>query len=127
MDYHFNVKRRLSFPNMRQISWLPIIRARLRRLQSPVRLGEGPRKDLPMAMSPDVAGTAALAIVESLLLCLGDKKILNERKVVAILTDAAAAHHNAIGETDEDATHLKVATLIDSILKGGNSVRHPHK
>ena len=80
-----------------------------------------------MAMSPDVAGTAALAIVESLLLCLGDKKILTEREVVAILTDAAAAHHNAFSETDADATHLKVATLIDSILKGGNSVRHPHR
>ena len=78
-----------------------------------------------MAMSPDVAGTAALAIVESLLLSLGDKKFLSEREVVAILTDAAAAHHNAIGETNDDAMHSKVAALIDGILKGGNSVRHP--
>lgn len=80
-----------------------------------------------MPLTRDVAGTAALAIVESLLLCLGDKKILNEREVIAIMTDAAAAHHNALGETDDDAMHTKVASLIDGILKGGNSVRHPQR
>ena len=66
-----------------------------------------------MAIPPDVAGTAALAIVESLLLSLGDKKFLSESEVIAILTDAAAAHHNAAGETDDDAMHAKVAALIE--------------
>lgn len=81
-----------------------------------------------MALSHNVDGTAALAIVESLLLCLGDKKILNEREVVAILTDAAAAHHNAIGDTvSEDALHVDVAAMINNILAGGNSVRRPHR
>ena len=81
-----------------------------------------------MALSRDVGGTAALAIVESLLLCLGDKKILTEREVVAILTDAAASHHNALGETNtDDVLHTNVAALIHDILAGGNSVRHPYR
>ncbi|MDZ4066730.1 MAG: hypothetical protein U1E06_07720 [Tabrizicola sp.] len=76
-----------------------------------------------MAEVPDVAGTAALAICESLLLALNDRNILPEREIVGILCDAAAAHSNAAGETGQPELHAAVAALINGILAGGNSVR----
>lgn len=72
---------------------------------------------------PDVAGTAALAICESLLLALNDRNILPEREIVGILRDAAAAHTNDTGEDGMTDLHKSVATLINGILAGGNSVR----
>lgn len=78
-----------------------------------------------MSMPDDTAGTAALAICESLLLALNDHKVLPEREIVGILTDAAAAHEHAPAG-DSDALHAAVAALINGILAGGNSVRrHP--
>ncbi|WP_354539894.1 hypothetical protein [Roseovarius sp. MBR-6] len=75
-------------------------------------------------MSPpvDTAGTAALAICESLLLALNDRNILPEQEIVGILKDAAAAHENAPAG-DQDALHAAVVVLIKGILAGGNSVR----
>lgn len=75
-----------------------------------------------MTVPNDIAGTAALAILESLLLALNDKKILPEREIVGILTDAAAAHESAPPGV-HDALNAAVAALINSILAGGNSVR----
>jgi hypothetical protein len=72
----------------------------------------------------DVAGTAALAICESLLLALNDRKILPEAEIVGILEDAASAHE-ACPPGDDDALHAGVAALIKAILDGGNSVRRP--
>jgi hypothetical protein len=72
---------------------------------------------------PDVAGTAALAICESLLLALNDRNILPEREIVGILRDAAAAHANDPGEDGRTDLHMSVAALINGILAGGNSVR----
>ena len=72
---------------------------------------------------PDVSGTAALAICESLLLALNDRNILPEREIVGILRDAASAHSNDCGEDGEADLHSAVATLINGILAGGNSVR----
>ena len=72
---------------------------------------------------PDVAGTAALALCESLLLALNDRNILPEREIVGILHDAAAAHANDPGEDGMTDLHKAVATLINGILAGGNSVR----
>lgn len=75
-----------------------------------------------MTVPNDIAGTAALAICESLLLALNDHKILPEKEIVGVLKDAAAAHENApAGE--KDALNAAVAALINSILAGGNSVR----
>ena len=73
-----------------------------------------------MPYGPDVAGNAALAICESLLLALNDRNILPEREIVGILQDAAAAHTN---DADQDEIHKAVAALINGILAGGNSVR----
>ena len=52
-----------------------------------------------MTAPHDIAGTAALAICELLLLALNDHKILPEREIVGILKDAAAAHENTPPET----------------------------
>jgi hypothetical protein len=76
-----------------------------------------------MTYIPDVPGSAALAICESLLLALNDRKILPESEIVGILTDAASAHANNPGDDGRADLHLAVAKLINSILDGGNSVR----
>lgn len=75
-----------------------------------------------MPAPTDVAGTAALAIVESLLLALNDRNILPEREIIGILKDAAAAHEQA-PPGDQDSLHIAVAALINNIIAGGNSVR----
>ena len=79
-----------------------------------------------MITNKDVSGAAALAICESLLLCLGDRKILAEGEVVGIMEDAIAAHLNAPADDGMTEMHEAVATLIKSIIDGGNSVRRPH-
>lgn len=76
-----------------------------------------------MNIPTDVAGTAALAICESLLLALNDSNILPEKEILGILRDAAAAHSNDPGEDDHAGLHKAVAALINGILAGGNSVR----
>lgn len=82
------------------------------------------KREANMTLPNDTSGTAALAICESLLLALNDHNILPETEIVGILKDAAAAHENA-PTGDEDALHAAVATLINGILDGGNSVRRP--
>ncbi|SDY91821.1 hypothetical protein [Citreimonas salinaria] len=77
-----------------------------------------------MSEHNDIAGTAALAICESLLLALNDHKILPEEEIVGILRDAADAHENA-PTSKEDGLHTAVAQLINGIIAGGNSVRRP--
>jgi hypothetical protein len=79
-----------------------------------------------MDTNTDVSGAAALAICESLLLCLGDRKILAEHEVIGILEDAITAHQNAPVDDGMTKTHDAVAALIQSIIDGGNSVRRPH-
>jgi hypothetical protein len=72
---------------------------------------------------PDVAGMAALAICESLLLALNDRNVLPEREILGILRDAAEAH-SGVDENDEKRDmNVAVAALINKILVGGNSVR----
>lgn len=78
---------------------------------------------LRMPLVPDVAGTAALAICESLLLALNDRKILPEHEILGILRDAAAAHETAPDEDGKTNLHKAVADLITKIIAGGNSVR----
>lgn len=78
-----------------------------------------------MSINHDVSGAAALAICESLLLCLGDRKILPENEIIGILEDAIAAHRNAPTEDGMTKIHEAVAALIKGIIDGGNSVRRP--
>jgi hypothetical protein len=79
-----------------------------------------------MMVNNDVSGIAALAICESLILCLGDRKILAESEVLGILEDAIAAHLNAPADDGMTKMHEAVAVLVKSIIDGGNSVRRPH-
>ena len=76
-----------------------------------------------MPSNQDVSGAAALAICESLLLCLGDLKILPENEVVGILKDAITAHESAGDSEGHTEMHDAVAEMINGILAGGNSVR----
>lgn len=79
-----------------------------------------------MNTNNDVSGAAALAICESLLLCLGDRKVLSETEVIGIMEDAIGAHLNAPPDDGMTEMHEAVATLIKTIIDGGNSVRRPH-
>ncbi len=77
-----------------------------------------------MHIADDVAGTAALAILESLLLALNDHNILPEKEIIGILEDASAAHAES-PSGNKDALHSAVSKLINNIIAGGNSVRRP--
>ncbi|WP_054008471.1 hypothetical protein [Cypionkella psychrotolerans] len=76
-----------------------------------------------MSAVTDVAGLAALAICESLMLALNDRKVLPEIEIVGVIKDAAAAHENVSAGDISAATHAAVAALINKIIDGGNSVR----
>jgi hypothetical protein len=75
-----------------------------------------------MSSVSGAAGHAALAICESMLLSLTENKIIDEAEA-----KAAAAHRNSVPLLADGgaAAHEQAASLIDEILKGGNSVRHP--
>ena len=79
-----------------------------------------------MSSTSGAAGHAALAICESMLLSLTENKIIDQAEARAILEDAAAAHRNSMPLLTDGgaAAHEEAATLIEAILKGGNSVRH---
>ncbi len=84
-----------------------------------------PSSTLPTAppLGPEVTAAAALAICESLMLALNDRKVLPEREIIGILQDAAAAHANHPGDDGQASLHAAVADLIHRIIDGGNSVR----
>lgn len=72
------------------------------------------------------SGIAALSICESLLLAMGDLKLMDEKHAVGVITDAAAAHRGAVGSTAHDpALHLEVIAILERILASGNSIRRP--
>ena len=69
------------------------------------------------------SGLAALAICESLLTSLQDLEIIEEKEVIGLLKDAAAAHQQE-ATTGISQMHREAAAVIDRILSGKNSVRH---
>lgn len=71
------------------------------------------------------SGIAALSICEALLLALNDAKVLPESEIMGVLKDAAVSHENADGSSTEMEMHSNVASLINRIIAGGNSVRRP--
>jgi DNA-binding IclR family transcriptional regulator len=79
-----------------------------------------------MSSISGAAGHAALAICESMLLSLIENKVIDRTEARAILADAAAAHRHAIPLVTDggSVTHEEAAALIETMLKGGNSVRH---
>lgn len=76
-----------------------------------------------MPSTANVAGLAALAICESLLLALKDRKILPADEIIGILMDAAAAHTNAPSGPIQAATHKAAAALIQKIIDSDKPVR----
>ncbi len=70
-------------------------------------------------------GMAALSICESLLLAMGDLKIMGEKDAVDVISDAASAHRVAGSSPEDIALHLEVAAILDRIITGGNSIRRP--
>jgi len=72
----------------------------------------------------NIQGAAALSICESLLLCLGDMGVIEDKDVVGILEDAASAHSKENISKDNIDHHQEIHDLIKQIIKGGNSVRH---
>lgn len=70
------------------------------------------------------SGLAALSICESLLTSLQELKIIGAQEIVGILKDAATAHHQAATAAGSK-THRAAADVIDRIIVGKNSVRHP--
>jgi hypothetical protein len=71
------------------------------------------------------SGLAALSICESLLLAMGDLKLMGEKEIVGVVTDAADAHRGA-GETAHGkALSRQVVAILDRIVAGGNSIRRP--
>lgn len=80
-------------------------------------------RSLAISSSPDAAGSAALAIIESLLLALDDRKVLPEHEILGILNDAAAAHAGMPETAEAPGHHAAVAALIEKIMDGGNSGR----
>ena len=72
----------------------------------------------------DVAGYAALAICESLLLALTDLKVMKENDTRTLLEDAAAAHSQAGHGSHSPATNAGVVAIIERILAGKNSLPH---
>jgi hypothetical protein len=79
-----------------------------------------------MSSISGAAGYAALAICESMLLSLTENKVIDRTEARAILADAAAAHRNAVPLMTDGGSvaHEEAAALIETMLKGGNSVRH---
>lgn len=71
-------------------------------------------------------GMAALSICESLLLSLGDLKLINEQQAIGIITDAVTAHQAAsvaAGSTQDASLHIEVVAVLNKIIAGGNSIR----
>lgn len=78
-----------------------------------------------MPVQTDHAGMAALTICEALMLAMNDRALLPEHEIMGVLRDAAATHENATGTEAETEAHRAVATIINRIIAGGNSVRRP--
>jgi len=79
-----------------------------------------------MSSISGAAGHAALAICESMLLSLTENKVIDGGEARSILEDAATAHRNSIPLMVDggSAAHEEAALLIETMLRGGNSVRH---
>jgi hypothetical protein len=73
---------------------------------------------------PDVDGTAALGICESLLLALTDAKILTEKDARDLLTDVVSSHQDAADASPSPGKHEAVIAVVQRILAGKNGVHH---
>lgn len=79
----------------------------------------------PTDMHRTASGLAALSICESLLLAMGDLKIMGADDAIGVISDAAAAHRGAGVSPQDIVMHAEVVAILDRIVSGGNSVRRP--
>ena len=79
----------------------------------------------PADLRNSASGLAALSICESLILAMGDLKIMGEKDAIGVISDAADAHRGAGSTPDDIALHAAVTAILDRIILGGNSVRRP--
>jgi len=81
-----------------------------------------------MAPSPpmpnDAAGSAALAICESLLVALADLSLISERDACDILEDVATTHREAAASSQSPQLNNAIVVIIERILAGKNSQPH---
>ncbi len=73
----------------------------------------------------DADGTAAHGICDSLLIALGDLKVLSEADTRGILDDVAAAHTEAAAASLTPEKHQAVVAIVQRIVAGKNGVPHP--
>ena len=77
----------------------------------------------PMTDIKDLAaGSAALAICESLLLALTELRILDDHDARGVLEDAAAAHRGVESTAPDAAVHNEAAHIIEHILSIRNAL-----
>jgi hypothetical protein len=69
-----------------------------------------------MTKASDAAGAASLAICESLLLSLAERRILDQAEIAGLLEDAASAHRNAAAASESPELHRAAAELIEQII-----------
>ena len=80
---------------------------------------------IPTDMNSLASGVAALSICESLLLALGDLKIIGETEVIGVITDAASAHRAAGANNQDIILNQAVVEILDRIIAGSNLIRRP--
>ena len=75
-------------------------------------------------LSFSTEGKAALSICESILIALGDLKIMSVKDTRDILIDAAQAHRDAGGDAEQEKQHEAIASIIERVRTSANSVRN---
>jgi hypothetical protein len=88
------------------------------------RFGKGNQMTKLSLQNTSLEGIAALSICESLLIALGDLKVISVQDTRDILTDAATAHRNVDTNADRMKQHEAIALIIDRIRTSSNSVPH---
>lgn len=78
-----------------------------------------------MPQRSKVSGQAALTLCESMLLAMNDGKVLPEAIIVGILVHAAKSLERVVPDAELQAGRSAAAALINAIINGRNSVRHP--
>jgi len=83
------------------------------------------KDSLSTAYQEEYSGIVALFICEALMLAINDRNLLPEKEIKGVLKDAASVHENGASLDDAAEMHKQVASLINRVISGGNSVRRP--
>jgi len=72
--------------------------------------------------NPTVEAHATLTLFEALSIALMEKDVLSRDELQIVIEDAAQAHRKQVQSGGDAAFHLSVASLIERISIGANSV-----